>query len=103
MPRASIVYVAVAEPPGWIVCSISTHTSVWSSRGVHDNGCGRFTTPSLRLNATTFSDAVLPEGIVSECGANHVSAAAPNCFSGVGAMVGAGAVCSGEATTGDPA
>src|SRR5438309_5778388 len=80
-------------------CAISGQTSLWSSRGVHANGCGKVTVPSVGLWAVTTSGAVLPAATVIERGASHVKTVAPYCFGG-GAVVGAGGGGGGEVCTG---
>src|SRR4051794_12328313 len=91
MPCASIVYCALADSPALMICAISVQMPMPSSRGVHDNGCGNVTVPSVPLCATTASAAVLPEPTVNVGGAVHVSEAAPYCLGGAG-IVGGGAM-----------
>src|ERR1700730_3303377 len=59
-------------------CTMSAHTSPWSSIGVHDSRCDNDTERPVGLYARTESGAVIPAPMVIDFGAVHVSALGPN-------------------------
>src|SRR4051794_15847488 len=66
--------------------TMSGHTSLRSSRGVHDSGCDRATARRVGLCAVTVSGAVPSSAMAIDSGAVHVNAPAPNGGGGGGSV-----------------